>query len=283
MAVRYFCSWWGLDHLGVEPMLRKIRDAGYDGVEIGIPAAASDLESLHSALAAHGLQLIAHQYQAEGARFADYRVSLRQCLERAAASRPLFINSHTGRDYWTLEQNLELIDIAQEVQDRLGVPILHESHRGRFLYSAPAAMEYFARRPNLRITADLSHWVIAAESLLVGHDAALEEAVQRADHIHVRVGSAELPQVDDPFSPRWSQELQAFSGWWLRIARRFRRERRDLLTITFEFGPPPYCPISPDTGEPVADFFEINLRMKDYLHDYLGKRLADAAPDRAAC
>jgi len=276
LDVRYFCSWWGLDHLGVEPMLRKIRDAGFDGVEIGVPADGPGQEALHSALETHGLQFIAHQYQAEG-DFADYRLSLRRSLERAAAARPLFINSHTGRDYWTVEQNLDLIDIAQDVQDRLGVPILHESHRGRFLYSAPAAVEYFARRPNLRITADLTHWVIAAESLLVGHEAALEEAVRRTEHIHVRVGSAELPQVDDPLSPRWSQELQAFSEWWLRIARRFRREGRDLLTITFEFGPPPYCPIHPDTGEPVADFFEINVRMKDYMIDYLGKRLTDAA------
>jgi hypothetical protein len=273
LPVRYFCSWWGLDHLGVEPMLRKIRDAGYDGVEIGIPEDRSAREALHTALEAHGLQLIVHQYQAEGAHFADYRLSLRQCLERAAASRPLFINSHTGRDYWSVEQNLELIDIAQEVQDRSGVPILHESHRGRFLYSAPAALEYFSRRPNLRITADLSHWVIAAESLLVGHEAALEEAVRRADHIHVRVGSAELPQVDDPFSRRWSAELQAFSDWWLRIARRFHRERRERLTITMEFGPPPYCPVSPETGEPLADFFEINLRMKDYMQDYLTEGL----------
>jgi len=276
LDVRYFCSWWGLDHLGVEPMLRKIRDAGFDGVEIGVPADGPGQEALHSALETHGLKFIAHQYQAEG-DFTDYRLSLRRSLERAAAARPLFINSHTGRDYWTVEQNLELIDIAQDVQDRLGVPILHESHRGRFLYSAPAAVEYFARRPNLRITADLTHWVIAAESLLVGHEAALEEAVRRTEHIHVRVGSAELPQVDDPLSPRWSQELQAFSEWWLRIARRFHHEQRDLLTITFEFGPPPYCPVSWETGEPVADFFEVNVRMKDYMIDYLGKRLTDTA------
>lgn len=269
LTVRYFCSWWGLDHLGVEPMLRKIREAGYDGVEIGIPQDRSAREALHAALDTHGLQLIAHQYQAEGAHFADYRLSLRHSLERAAAFRPLLVNSHTGRDYWTLEQNLELIDIAQEVQDRLGVPILHESHRGRFLYSAPAALRYFVRRPNLRITADLSHWVIAAESLLVGHETALEEAVRRAEHIHVRVGSAELPQVDDPFSPRWGRELQAFSEWWLRIARRFRHEGRDLLTMTMEFGPPPYCPVSPETGKPLADFFEINLRMKDYMANCL--------------
>lgn len=276
--VRYFCSWWGLDHLGLEPMLRKIREAGYDGVEIGIPADRSAREALQAALEIHGLQLIAHQYQAEGARFADYRLSLRQCLENAAQCRPLFINSHTGRDYWTLEQNLELIDIAQEVQERRGIPILHESHRGRFLYSAPAALEYFARRPDLRITADLTHWVCVAESLLVGHEAALEEAVRRADHIHARIGSAEGPQVDDPFSPRWSRELQAFSDWWLRIARRFARERQGPLTITPEFGPPPYCPVSPETGKPLADFFEINLRVKAYLDGYLTRGLADAPP-----
>ena len=37
MEIKYFCSWWGLDHLGLEPMLEKIKSAGFDGVEIGVP------------------------------------------------------------------------------------------------------------------------------------------------------------------------------------------------------------------------------------------------------
>lgn len=121
------------------------------------------------------------------------------------------------------------------------------------------------------ITADLAHWVCVAESLLVGHEVALGEAIRRAGHIHARVGFAEGPQVPDPFSPIWSRELEVFSGWWLRIAQRFCSEGRECLTVTPEYGPPPYGWISLQSGEPLRDFFEMNVLMKDYLNAIFGK------------
>ena len=252
-------------------MLEKIKCSGYDGVEIGIPAEPSKRYELKSLVEHSDLEVIAHQYQASGLAFNDYLESFESWIDTAASFRPLLVNSHTGRDYWTVEQNLQLVDIGQRVEDRYGIPILHETHRGRFLYSAPAAREYFRRNTNLKITADLSHWVCAAESLLVGQEAALEEAIRRAGHIHARVGFAQGPQVPDPFSLHWKEELKAFSSWWLRIAERFRREGRRYLTITPEWGPPPYCWISPETGVPLSDFFDMNLRMKGYLEKRLDR------------
>jgi hypothetical protein len=135
------------------------------------------------------------------------------------------------------------------------------------------ALEYFQQAPDLMITADLAHWVCVAESLLVGHETALDEAVRRAGHIHARVGFAEGPQVPDPFSPIWSRELEVFSDWWLRIAQRFCSEGRECLTVTPEYGPPPYGWISLQSGEPLRDFFEMNVLMKDYLHAHFAKTL----------
>jgi hypothetical protein len=40
-----------------------------------------------------------------------------------------------------------------------------------------------------------------------------------------------------------------------------------VLTITTEFGPPPYLPTIPFKNVPVADQFEINSFMKDLLRD----------------
>lgn len=255
-------------------MLEKIKRAGYDGVEIGIPAEKWRRDELRSLLEQHELDVIAHQYQAEGLTFDDYLTSFDTWIETAASFEPLLVNSHTGKDYWTMEQNLRLVDVAQRSEERYGLPIVHESHRGRFLYSAPVATEYFRRQPNLKITADLSHWVCVAESLLVGQESTLNEAIQRAGHIHARVGYAQGPQVPDPFSPRWTGELNAFSSWWLRIAQRFCREGRACLTITPEYGPPPYGRDSPQGGELVGEFFDVNLRMKEYLTAYFAESLS---------
>jgi sugar phosphate isomerase/epimerase len=254
-------------------MLEKVKDAAYDGIEIGIPAETLRRRELRALLDDLQLDVIAHQYQAEGAIFDDYVRSFEQWIEVAASFEPVLVNSHTGRDYWTREQNLRFIDITQEAEQRHGIPILHESHRRHFLYSAPAALDYFQQAPKLKITADLSHWVCVAESLLVGHDMALEEAIRRAGHIHARVGFAEGPQVPDPFSPMWARELEVFSGWWLRIAQRFRFEGRERLTVTPEQGPPPYGWISLQSGEPVRDFFDVNVRMKEYLQAYFAEHL----------
>jgi sugar phosphate isomerase/epimerase len=273
MKIKYFCSWWGLDALGLRTMLEKIKGAEYDGVEIAIPSDTLRRRELRALLDELQLDVIAHQYQAVGQAFDDYVRSFEQCIEVAASFGPVLVNSHTGRDSWTREQNLRFVEITQKAEERHGIPILHESHRRHFLYSAPAALEYFQQAPNLTITADFAHWVCVAESLLVGHDIALEEAIRRAGHIHARVGFAEGPQVPDPFSPIWRRELEVFSDWWLRIAQRFRLEGRKCLTVTPEYGPPPYGWISLQSGEPLYDFFEMNVLMRHYLNAHFEKHL----------
>jgi sugar phosphate isomerase/epimerase len=273
MRIKYFCSWWGLETLGLRPMLEKVKRAAYDGIEIGIPAEANARHELRALLGEYQLEVIAHQYQAEGAVFDNYLRSFAQWIDIAASFEPVLVNSHTGKDCWTKEQNLRFVDVTQKAEQRYGIPILHESHRRHFLYSAPVALEYFQQAPSLRITADLAHWVCVAESLLVGHESALEEAIRRADHIHARVGFAESPQVPDPFSPFFRLELQTFSDWWLRIAQRFRAEGRECLTVTPEYGPPPYGWISLQSGEPLQDFFAMNVRMKTYLNAHFSKNL----------
>jgi sugar phosphate isomerase/epimerase len=273
MKIKYFCSWWGLDTLGLRPMLEKVKGAAYDGIEIGIPSETPRRRELRALLDEYQLDVIAHQYQAAGEAFDDYLRSFEEWIDIAASFEPLLVNSHTGSDCWTREQNLRFVEITQKAAQRYGIPILHESHRRHFLYSAPVALEYFQRAPSLMITADFAHWVCVAESLLVGHEMALKEAIRRAGHIHARVGFAEGPQVPDPFSPIWSRELNVFSDWWLRIAQRFRSEGHKCLTVTPEYGPPPYGWISLRSGEPLRDFFEMNLLMKDYLNAHFEKNL----------
>jgi hypothetical protein len=273
MNIRYFCSWWGLDTLGLRAMLEKVKDAGYDGIEIGIPARAPQRHELRALLDELQLDIIAHQYQAEGRDFDEYLRSFGEWIDIAASFQPLLVNSHTGMDYWSREQNLRLLELTQQAEQRHGIPILHESHRRHFLYSAPVALEYFQQAPNLKITADLSHWVCVAESLLVGHEVALDEAIRRAGHIHARVGYAEGAQVPDPFAPQWTRELQVVSDWWLRIARRCRAEGQQSLTVTPEYGPPPYGWTSLETGQPLRDFFAVNGLMKDYLKNYFAEHL----------
>ncbi|WP_373497310.1 hypothetical protein [Aquiflexum sp.] len=66
MELKIFCAWWGLDHLGLDAMLKQIKYWGYDGVEIGIPWEKEEKIRLKGKLEDLELEVIAHQNQAQG-------------------------------------------------------------------------------------------------------------------------------------------------------------------------------------------------------------------------
>ena len=275
MEVKFFCAWWGLDHLGMATLLTKIKHYGYDGVEIGIPDNSDERKLLRGLLDENELEVIAHQYQASGDTFEEYFRNYTHSLENAASFKPILINSHTGKDYWSYEENGRLLAEGERISAEHGVKIIHETHRGRFLYSTNAAKEYFSRHPALKINFDLSHWCCVSESLLEDQSNIVDEAIERAEHIHARVGHPQGAQVIDPRDPIWKKELDVFTDWWLKIITKREKEGREMFTITPEFGPIPYTIRRPYSNEPINGFFDINLFMKDYLKEKLAalKRL----------
>jgi hypothetical protein len=57
-------------------------------------------------------------------------VLLERVIRNAGAARPLFINSQTGKDYFTFEQNCRLLDLTAALEAETGIQIVHEIHRG---------------------------------------------------------------------------------------------------------------------------------------------------------
>ena len=261
------CAWWGLDHLGLEGMLKKIKQAGFDAVEIGIPQKRTDQEALKSYLDIYDLKLIVHHYDLESRPLKEYLSFFKESLEKAAAFQPLLINSHTGKDFWSFEEGVRTFELAEEVSQKYDITVAHETHRGRILYSAPVARQYMEALPFLKINADFSHWVNVSESLMEGQEDTMELAINRTEHTHARVGFAEGPQVPDPRAPEWKEEMDIFTQWWIKILKRFIAEDRDCMTITPEFGPVPYTIREPFTLKPLSDPWEINVYMKEYLKE----------------
>lgn len=262
MKTLFFCPYWGLESLTYPDVAKRVKAAGYDGMEI---AAGPDKRAeAVQVMRDNGLLLILMAFGGSS-NFAEHRRAYEKDLYVIAAHKPLFINSQTGRDYFTFEQNLELIQVALTVQQQTGVTILHETHRGRFSYSAPGMQSYLLRQPNLRLTADYSHWVNVAESYLSEQTANMERAIAVSDHIHCRVGHPEGPQVSDPRAPEWADALETHARWWDAIRARLQRANAPQLTVSCEFGPPTYLPVLPYTQQPVASQWDINLFMKDHL------------------
>lgn len=265
MEIKILAPLWGHEHTDITAFCHRIKEAGYDGIDAWIPDNPAVQRQLFEALEKEELLLISHQHQAHGRNFEDFKASFYHYLEFSMQGGPILINSHTGRDYFTLEQNLALIDIAAEFSEKNGIVVAHETHRGRVGFHPGVMQDYFDARPELVITADLSHWVCVSESFLENFQDPLEQAIARARHIHARVGFEEGPQIPDPRAPEWKHALDHFTGWWDRMVERRRQEGAKMVTFTTEFGPVPYLPTIPFKNEPVADQFEINVFMKDLL------------------
>ncbi|MBC8041610.1 MAG: sugar phosphate isomerase/epimerase [Opitutaceae bacterium] len=205
------------------------------------------------------------QINSRGPTVEDQLRSLEQRYEHGLFASPLFFNCHTGRDHFSFDDNLRIFERAAELSARHGVPILHETHRGCALFNAPVAVRFLQALPELRLTADLSHFFCVHESDLSDQEAALDVILARADHIHARVGFAEGPQVSDPRNPLHAAPVARSFELWRRIIARACAEGRESFTATPEFGPVGYMPLLGREPVTVADPWEINLWMRDEL------------------
>ena len=264
MELKFICPTWGMESLTLEEKLKKIKHAGYDGVEMGAPINNLERDQSIVLMEKYNLLFVAQQWT-EGETVAEHCSSFEQQLKRNLELNPILINSHTGRDYFTFENNIKLLKYTEEISKDYDIKITHETLRGRLTFSAMATNAYLEKIPQLELTADFSHWCCVSESYLEEQNEFVENAIKRAVHIHARVGYPQGPQVTDPRAPEWQGALEKHLNWWDKIIESNRNKGFDLQTIAPEFGPIEYMSTIPFTNLPVADQWDINCYMKDLL------------------
>lgn len=265
MEIKFFCPRWGSESLSWEEFCLNVKNAGFDGVEAGMPLELPGQNEMKKALEKHDLLLIGQYWQSFEKDHAAHKSAYKNQLANLAALYPVKIVAQTGKDYFSFDQNKELFDAATAFSDQTGIPVAHETHRNKALFAAHVAKNFLEKIPSLLITADFSHWCNVAESFLEDQQEALAIAIQHTIHIHARVGHPQGAQVTDPRLPEWQTALLHHTGWWKDIIRHHQRAGTKVCTITPEFGPAPYMPLSPVTKQPLADQWAINLWMMDYL------------------
>lgn len=265
MAVKFFCTAWGKGDQSWTEFSAKVKEAGYDGIEWGMPkeASAEELEQVGEALEKYRLPLILQHWDTSEPEFNQHFDTYAAWFEKALPLNPEKINAQTGKDYFTFGQNKALIDHTFSLSGANGLEILHETHRGKFSFAAHITSSYLARIPDLRITLDASHWVNASESYLDDQEEAMNLAIARTGHIHARVGYPEGPQITDPRLGQWQLAVEKHLAWWDLVIE--KKKTSEIMTITPEFGPYPYMMLLPHTQQPVADQWEINVYMLNML------------------
>lgn len=256
---------WGFEG-SWEEFSSKVKAAGYDGVEVWFPGEEKSRAEFFEAMKKYNLQygfLVAGSDKDPVKHFDQFK----QALLIATKAKPLYVNCHSGKDFFSFDQNKKIIDYSYQISKDLAVPVYHETHRGRMLYSAPVARTFVENISSLRLTLDISHWCNVHESLLADQEETVSLALTRTDHIHARIGHAEGPQVNDPRAPEWESAVKAHFAWWDKVVDRKRKDGQRLTFLT-EFGPADYMQTLPFTRQAVADQWAINV----YLMEVLKKR-----------
>lgn len=266
MPTRFICTVWGMDITDSHSVIAKIKNAGYDGIEIGFPVRDYEKQTEILQLAqSENMITIAQHYDADGESPEEYTKSYCNHLGHLASLKPTFINAQTGRDYFSFEENATILEKAFAIEKETGIKIIHETHRGKFSYSLPLMKDYLERFPQLTITADFSHYCVVSESFLQSQRQQdwVDLCTRRTGHIHARVGYPEGPQVNDPRAKEWKEAIAFHLEWWDKIIAQNKRDA--VMTITPEFGPAPYMPLQPHTCEPLSSQWDVNLYIKDLL------------------
>jgi hypothetical protein len=149
-----------------------------------------------------------------------------------------------------------------------------ETHRNTCTETLPQTYRLLQRLPDVRVTADLSHFFVIGE--FYGWESErlperLGPVLERVSSFHGRISNGEQIQVDvgdgsgrlpQVYVQIWAQGMRA----WLRDAR-----PGDVLPFASELGPPSYAIVDP-SGREISDRWEQSLVMK---------RLAEQAWEQA--
>ena len=262
MKLIIFRALWGMTG-PIEEQIERIAAAGYDGVE-GFPAPeVMSCQEYRRLVNAHGLQLIV------GAQVSATE-EIEAKLLQLAEYEPLKIGLHSGRDSMTRDEGRAFFEQALKIEERIGIPVAHETHRGRMFFSPWDTAYYLRAFDTLKVLADYSHWVNVCERLPDDQVDALTLANQRAIHIHGRVGYEEGPQVPHPSAPEYAPHLAWHEKHWQTIRQLREAEGDEILTVTPEYGPPNYLHTLPHTNVPVADLWQVCVWGMERARQVLG-------------
>jgi sugar phosphate isomerase/epimerase len=276
MEIKYICTYWGCEHLSAKEFLSNVMQNGYDGVEINFPDDElfivefnAELERIRNTINPNFIFIAQQVLPNKKETVNEYIDRITQRLEFLIQLKPNYINSHTGKDFFDFSDNCKIIEVCNQLTRVSGIPIWHEIHRGRFSFHLKTLVSYLDIFPKINLIADFSHFCVVSESDLHDQYDLLSKIYPNIKHIHARIGFEQSPQVNNPFAPEWKTYLEQYLSWWKEIIAIQKNKKREICTITPEFGPFPYMPQEPFTKKPLSNQWEINLQMKNYLQQNL--------------
>lgn len=251
---------WTLDE-----KFRRVKASGFEAVECWL--IDENEKDVTEALQRHNLRLVmGHRpFQLQ---------DVRQTIERAARLKADFVFCQPADAFTPVEDVARLVRDGRAMANDHGLPFFVEVHRNNFTENIPQTRQLIELVPDIRFTADLSHFVVVGEFYGWEGEGAAERMspiLERTSHLHGRISNGEAVQVDvgDGSGPT----AQFFVSLWATAMKNWLRDAGpgDVFPFASELGPPRYAITLPD-GSEFSDRWEQGLVMK---------RLAEQAWEQA--
>jgi len=190
----------------------------------------------------------------------DFAVELRSCM----------VNVISGVMPIKPEEAVEDVRrwIAEAAQRDM--PLLFETHRDGLLNDLYFTLQLMDLVPEMRLCADLSHFVVDRElrAPIPDRDQSYISAVlNRSDCFQGRIANREQVQVQINF-PQHQVWVEIFKAWWKEGMRAWRKRNDEDATLVFlcELGPPPYAITDGEQNE-LSDRWEESLQIRHWVRD----------------
>ncbi len=272
MKIKYICPHWGSENDSPEAFIEKVLAEKYEGIEINLPPHTSSftknfIVKMEDLLSSNkDFVFILQQLTSPENEMVDaYIKKMEKSLTDLALFQPSFINSHTGKDYYSFDDNCRVIEACLNFSIKKNLRVLHETHRGRFSFHAASLLPYLKKFPEMELAGDFSHFCTVSESLLQDQEEIVQQIIPHVSHIHARIGHEQGPQVNDPAAPEWQNHFNWFASWWQEIIIKKESQGWNSFTITPEHGPYPYMPQAPYTKLPLSIQWDNNVYIKNIL------------------
>lgn len=266
MQLKLFKTIWG-NALKFDQACQQAVDADFDGIEGQAPLTVSEQSQWRETLKNHGLDYIAEVVT--GGDYvpqrhwtpAQHLEELQARLEASATLSPILATCLAGCDAWEESKSVDFYGAALEITKGFDFPICFETHRSRPFFNPWTTLRMVDQLPEIKLTADISHWCVVCERLMDSEIETLAALAPKVEHLHARVGYAQGPQVPHPAAPEYQPELLSHQRFWQSIWQLHLNKGQAVTTMTPEFGPDGYCHLLPLTQAPVADIWQINQWM----------------------
>jgi hypothetical protein len=239
---------WSLDE-----KVAMISDAGYDGIDV--VHGDSLATGIWPLLRRHGLACTVTAFPKSAGGLS---AAIAEAVENGARHLNIIGNVYP----LTVAEGADIVNRWLDDGERAGIPITIETHRDAITTDLLYTLQLMDAVPRMRLTADLSHFVVAREFPIPLPDhirAQIDRVLDRADAFQGRIATREQIQIPLGF-PHLEYWFALFETWWRQGFRSWRRRAGPDARLNFlcELGPPEYA----ITG---ADGYELSDRWQDAL------------------